>query len=191
VVPLGVLSRSVGKSFEDVIRYSSLESGGLSGSQITKDTLIRLADNINSVSNVTKAISIFKYHTLVSDNGNVLATDVPTAEGWAQAIGFKPEETKYIDNLFSYAKGNKAVVDDAVKVLQNYRNRFATEPDNRDDIGAEINAFMQTLPIEVRIKALREVSTRTPRAVYQSLSDQIKRDQQQKQIIQQMQDQNQ
>lgn len=175
--------KNVGKTFADVAKYVSLRSGGADDGPIAKDTFLRLAANISTLSNLTKAYSIFKYGTLKSANGNVIATDVPTVDGFAQAIGFAPEEQNYISHLSEYNKNNKAPLQDAVKTIEAYDLRFLTEPDNRADIGKELNAFIQLLPEEIRMQALRKAHQRAPKAFYQSLTDQIKRDQQQKALI--------
>lgn len=179
--------KSAGQATGDLVRYVAMESGGKDIGPVGRDAVLRVARQINTLGNLTKAYSIFRYGTLTSGSGAVMAQDVPTSEGFAQALGVDPEETVYISNMLSHMKDSKDVVNDYVKLVSNYRARFATEPDNREDIAKEINAAMQLMPPEIRMKVLRVVNTRTPQSVYKSVGDQIKRDQQKKQMMDEVQ----
>lgn len=174
--------KSFGQTISDLVKHTAMESGGDAG-PIARDDLIRVASQINTLGNVTKALSIFKYGTIKSAAGNVMAQDVPTAEGWAQLIGFDPEEKSYINDMMEYQKDNSQVVKDYTKLVQGYRDRFATEPDNREDISAEINAAMRIMPPDVRLKVLKNVNRSKDNSLYKSIGDAVKRDLAQKQLI--------
>lgn len=177
--------KNAGKTVIDLVKHAAYESGGDTGVEVTRDTILGLASQINSVGNLTKAYSIFKYGTVKSASGRIVSQDAPTAEGFAQAIGFRPADAAYVGHLMAYQQNQKEPLKDAVNTIVKYRQRFASEPDNRDQIGREINTFVKLLPPEIRMKALRAANSRDNKALYQSLKEQIDKDKQKRQLIKQ------
>lgn len=176
-----------GGTLASVIKYSAAESGA-QDNPLTKDAILHLAQNVSTISNVTKAMMIWKYGTMVSNKGTTIAADVPSQDAMFQIFGMAPGEGLYVSSLMEYTQDNKKAVEDAAKTIQNYRTRFVNEPDNRVDITNEINAFTRMLPEQVRIQALRKAGKVTSPGLYQGIQQQVAKSRRLEATIQEVQD---
>jgi hypothetical protein len=159
----------------DLLKYMTAESGGET-KPLTEDALLRLAKNVSTVSNAHKAYMVHKYGTLVTGKGTTLAANIPSQSAWAVALGISPSEVDDVTAAMQYLQNDREAVDEAVKTITNYRTRMVNEPDNREDIYEEINAYVKLLPPEVRIQALKKAQSRLQPSLLDGLSLQVEKD---------------
>lgn len=175
-IALGAGGSTLGSIFAglvDIARYSAAESGGDQGWEMTTATIGRLAQNVSSISNASKAYMILRYQEYMTSRGNVVLNDVPTVNAFAMMLGFTPGQ---LNNLSAATMRRNAVseqVDDAVRVIRQYRARWYNEVDNRDGINQEINAYTRLLPPLVRAEALRRAHSTTEPSLYSNVARQM------------------
>lgn len=174
------------ETIQDILKYGAAESGGDIGRPLTNEAFMRLAKNISTVSNAHKAYLVSKYGTLVSNKGTVMATDVPSESAWGVALGLAPGATDQVSSKMAYLKNNKEAVDEATKVIGNYRTQMATQPDRREEIYEEINAYVRLLPDNVRIQALKKTQGRMNNSLLEGLEMQVAKDKARIETLQQM-----
>lgn len=162
------------ETLSDVVKYGRAESGA-EDMPLTRDAILRLAMNVSTVSNLHKAYMVQKYGTLISNKGTLLA-NVPNADAFGVALGLSPAEQDQVSSSMGYLKNEKDAVAEAVKVYTNYRTQMATQPDRRDEIYQEINAYSRLLPDNIRVKALTTATRRTPQPVLDGLQQQVEKD---------------
>lgn len=162
------------ETISDIVKYGRAEAGA-EDMPLTREAILRLAMNVSTVSNLHKAYMVQKYGTLVSNKGTLMA-QVPTADAFGVALGLAPGETDQVTSAMGYLKNEKEAVEEAVKVFGNYRTQMATQPDRREEIYQEVNAYSRLLPDHVRVKALQTVTRRTPQPLLDGLSQQVEKD---------------
>lgn len=162
-----------GDALVDVTNYMVHEAGADTGTPVKPETMQRLAMNISTASNIIKAYHVFNYGTYISTKGNVIASDMPTEIGWASLLGFQPGEYDQVEAAMGYLKHEKQLVDDGSKVVRQYRTRMINEPENRQSIAEEINAFTSQFPPEIRQKILRKTNQEFDASLYNSLEKQM------------------
>lgn len=161
----------------DVLKYAVAESGGDIGRPLTRESFVRLAANISTVSNGLKAYMIYNYGTLISTKGNVMATDVPKADAFAVLLfGAQPSETELISQHFNYLKDKGKAGKEAGKVLSNYRMLMQVNPGNRREYEEELNGFIRTLSPEIRAEAYRNANMNTSQSTLDGVTQQVEKD---------------
>ena len=91
-----------------------------------------------------------------------------------------------MSSKMAYLKNNKEAVDEATKVIGNYRTQMATQPDRREEIYEEINAYVRLLPDNVRIQALKKTQGRMNNSLLEGLEMQVAKDKARIETLQQM-----
>lgn len=158
----------------DVARWAVAESGGNPEKPITRDALLKLANNISTMSNISKSYMIMKYGMLVSNKGSVLATDVPTVDGFAQAMGFSSGKALSAGVMSQYVKDKKQQSQDLATQIVNLRTKAFVEKQEPEDYIPQINALVQLAPVDVRQSALVKANRQTPQALYDSVANRYK-----------------
>jgi hypothetical protein len=162
-----------GGGLVDTVRYVVAESGS-EEKPLTREALLKMASNVSSVSNFLKAAMVMQYHTYETGNGTTLSNDVPTADAVGIALGFQPGTQENVSIMMGWQKNRTKVVDEAVKVLQNYRARFANEPDKQEEISQQVNAFTRLLPPAIRADVLARANRSMSPTLEGSLAMRIK-----------------
>lgn len=170
----GSISQAGFETLSDIVKYGRAEAGA-EDMPLTQEAILRLAMNVSTVSNLHKAYMVQKYGTLVSNKGTLMAT-VPTADAFGVALGLSPAETDQVSSAMGYLKNEKEAVEEATKVFSNYRTQMATQPDRREEIYQEINAYSRLLPDHIRVKALQMTTRRTPQPLLDGLQQQVEKD---------------
>lgn len=176
---LGGASGSIGlagfETIGEIIKYASAESGG-EYKPLTRDAVIRFAQNSSTFSNAYKAYLVYKYGTLVSQKGTTMASGLPSQDAFSVAIGLAPAETDQVTSAMLYLQDNKQQVDDLSKSITNFRTRFVNEPDNRDDINQSINMQMKLADPAIRLQAIQKAQKHFEPSMLSGLQLQIQRD---------------
>jgi ADP-ribosyltransferase-like protein len=161
----------------DVIKYAAHESGGVDSERpITREALLRLASNASTFSNLHKAYMVHKYGELLSNKGTVIAANVPSQSAFAIALSVQPAEVEDVTSAMQYLNNEKEAVDEAVKFIHNHRMRMINEPANNQDLSEEIQAYVNLLPPEIRVQALRKAQSRLQPSLLEGLTMQVERD---------------
>jgi hypothetical protein len=154
-------------SFKPFLKYMTAESGGETGGPLLERDLRDLASNVSTVSNVLKFMMLRNYGEYVTAKGKIQATDVPTENAWFQLLlGAAPSEADEISARMNYFKNKKKTVDEASRVVEQYRTEIVNHPERSEEISAQINAFVRMLDADIRRDVLEGA-----RAPSQSLLD--------------------
>lgn len=164
--------------------YATKESGANTGYPLTRDAVLKLAAEMSTVGNGLKAYQVFKYGTYVTNTGTVLASDVPKVDAFGVAVGFQLGKVDQVSAMMDLGKFDSQWVDQAAKVIQNYRTKMTYEPDKVGELGDQINLFVKLLPPSIRVKALQKAHNGTPIDLYTSQARSIAHDKAQAMMIQ-------
>lgn len=162
-----------GGTLLEVINHMMSEAGADTGEPVKPEALKRLAMNISTASNAVKAYYVFNYGTYISNKGTVIADNMPTEAGLAAILGFQPGEYDQVEAAMAYNKNETELVNEAAKIVGNYRTRMINEPENRQSIAEEIQAFTMQFPPEVRQRILRKTNREYDASLYSSLERQM------------------
>jgi hypothetical protein len=152
--PTGSTLWSASETFANVVKWAAAESGG-EGYPITKDTINKLAMEISTWSNTSKAIMALNYGYYVSKSGAVTA-DLPTQTAFFLALGFQPGQAQLDGYKAAYLKDKNDMISDASKQIRNWRQEAAHNPDKRDENMAKVNTLVRMLPVDIKDQVLRK-----------------------------------
>lgn len=162
--------------FKVVTSYMTAESGD-TDRPMTRDALTRLVSNISTVGNITKALMVYNYGIYQSNSGTALANDLPSQTAFAVMLGIQPAEMDEISAMMAHFKDKGKQVDEAAKVINTYRTRMINQPDQRETLEGEINAFVRLLPEDVRRDALERAHSQVDPSLYASLVERLEKEQ--------------
>ena len=167
-----------------ILKYSLHEAGGTAVEPLTERAVTNLARNITSVSTALKARAIINYGEFINNSGKVTVDNVPDSAALGVILfGAQPGKTEDITAMAQYYKGKKKVVDEAARVIEQYRVEMLNHPDRVDELSSEINLFVNLLDEDVRRSALAQAHEQTSPSLYASYAERRERDRQQKAIM--------
>lgn len=151
------VAKDLVEDFMPYLKYMLAESGGNTGRPPPYRGFLNLASNISTVSNALKFMMIRNHGRYISTNGNVSADDVPADAAWYVLLtGSKPGEMDELAAQMSYLKNRDAVVKEAARVVEQYRSELFIRPEDHEEIGDEINIFIQHLDPSIRASVLAQ-----------------------------------
>ena len=181
------ITADVVEDLKPFLSYMSAESGGDTGRIAPERAWRNLANNIASVSNVTKAMMLWNYGEYVSGSGRTMATDLPNHTGWTVLLfGAQPGEMDLVGAQMAFSKNRKETVDEAAKIVEQYRVEMLNHPDRAEELGDEINIFVNLLDTDIRRSVLAQAHSRVDPSLYQSVADRMERDRTQRDMIKRM-----
>lgn len=166
----------VGKTLQPVYEYMTAESGDESR-PLTRDALMRVAANISTVGNALRAYLVYNYGTYMTNSGSTTVSGLPSQTAWAVALGIQPAEFDELAVMRNYLGNKDKAVKEAAKVITNYRVRMLNQPDQRETLAEEINAFVRMLPPDIRARALQQAHDQVDPSLYASLVERLEREQ--------------
>lgn len=164
----------------DAIRYAVAERGQFNA---TYGAFLRVAKQISTVGNSAKAYYAMRHGTYVSNSGTVLSHDMDKMDALFLAFGIQPGFLDDFSSKMSYLKNEKERVDEIAKLRSNLLQRYVTEPDNREEILDDISALRALTDDNTWYKAVKASSRYTPTEMYESIGQQVAKDQQQKALF--------
>jgi len=180
------ITEDLAKSLMPFIKYSMDASGGDPGRALEQRHLKAIAMNISSLSNLTKFMLIRNYGEYTTNKGRVMANDVPAVNAWATLLlGAAPAESDQIGAIMAYQKDRKKVVTEATTVIEQYNVQVLNHPDRADDLGLELNAFLNMLDPEVKREAI-EKARKPDESLLASLEERMERQQAERDVINQL-----
>lgn len=181
----GSIMGETAKNLVDVLKYAAAESGAdIDEIPMTREALLKTASGISTVGNGLKAYMVFKYGTILTNRGTTVAAGLPPQQAFASALSFSPGQQDQLSTLMAHRLERKESVEQAARVIQNYRTRMLNEPDNRQEIMQQINIFTKLLPTDIRKDALRKAHQTTSKSLYDGLARQMEKERVQQQMIQ-------
>lgn len=172
------------KTFGNLLKHVVAESGA-DDMPLVKEDVIRTLQNASTMSYAMKAMLAFNYGEMVSNKGTVGSADLPKANAAFALLGIPPGEQDQISAMMQFRKDKNKMVDEAAKYIQDHRTRMVYEPDNRESIANQINAYVRLLPEDVRIKALKKAGRFDNKAMIDSLRQQMDKDKAQADMVKQ------
>jgi hypothetical protein len=134
-----------------------------------------MARNVTTVNNALKAYMVYRYGTYESSTGFTTLHDLPPSTALAVAFSFVPGETDGVTALRSWRDNREESINDAARVITQYRINMLNRPDQRETLGEEINAFVRLLPDEIRQEALARANRSVDRSYYESMTQYYER----------------
>jgi hypothetical protein len=185
----GQLAEQSGETLYNLMKYAVQESGGQTERPVTGDDIKNMALNIGAISNAQKAYLILKYGQMVSKQGEVSASGLPTATAFeVMLLGGTPGNVDHISRMMDWRSDEAKAVKEASQVIEGFRQRAWSQPDNAENYTNQVNYYVSMLPPEIAQKALREATRNLDPDLEQSLNKQIQREQAQKVMIQNVQE---
>lgn len=167
-----------------ILKYSLHEAGGPATGPLTERAVTNLARNITSLSVGFKVNAILKYGHFIDSSGKVVVDGVPSSSAFGVILlGAQPGQTDDISAMASYYKNKKDAVDEASKVIQQYRQELFNHPDRVDELSSEINLFVNLLDEDIRTSAIEQAHDATDPSLYASYANRRERDRQQKALM--------
>lgn len=164
------------------IKHVVAESGA-QDYPLSKDDWIKFAEEASTFSYAQKAYVGLQYHAFISTKGTLVAKDLPTADAFYFALGIQPGEQNDVAAASGYLKDRKQAILNATKWYTSKINEMSVEPDRRDEIAAQVNAYSRTLPNDIRFEALRKSRRTMPDSIVHSLGLQMERDKAQREMM--------
>lgn len=167
------ISTQAGQTLGSVMRYAMAESGG-GDWQLTKDSLVKLADNISSFSYAHKAYLVDKYGMYKSARGTVQGSDLPSADTFFVALGLQPEQFESMGYMQDYLKDQQSIVSEASAQVRNWRQESFNNPDKMEENEKKVNALMQLYDPSVRTQILKQTNKITDKSFYDHVAEQYR-----------------
>lgn len=168
---LGGATFSIGKQtvpiLRDIVYYTYAETGGDQGWTITKDNLLKLAMQVSTLSNVTKAMLASNYGIYKSNSGTIAATDLPKADTFWIALGMVPQKVEDASIMNSYVQDQKTTISEAARTLRNWRQEAFYNPDKYEENKQKANMFTKLLPVNIKNQVLKQVNSTTDNSFYE------------------------
>lgn len=170
------ISTQIGKTMANAISYAMAESGGDQGFAATKDNILKVAMNISTLSNITKAVTAYNYGMYRSASGSVQASDLPKADAFWIALGLRPQEVEDLGLMKSYLDNKDHVIAEASKQLRDWRQEAFNNDDKFEENRQKANTFINLLPIEIRSDVVKRANSTTDKSFYEHVAQKYQRE---------------
>ncbi len=160
---------------EPIVEYVTAESGDPTN-PMNRDALLRVATNVSTIGNITKALMVYNYGIYRTNTGTTSVTDLPSVTAFAVALGIQPAEMDEITTMMSHFKDKSKQADEAARVINNYRTDLLNRPDQRLTIQEDINTFVRLLPDDIRRRALQRANETVDPSLYAGLTERLERE---------------
>lgn len=175
------------KDLKPFLSYMSAESGGDIGRLPSDRAFRNLAMNITSVSTALKFMMVRNHGIYIDNNGNYRVSGIPSQTAWwSLLLGAQPGETNYQGAMMTYMKERGKAVDEAVKVVEQYRREMIAHPERYEDLGEEINIFVSHLDPDIRRSVLAQAHRQTHSDVASSIEERYQKLQTEREMLNQL-----
>ena len=159
------ITGAISKTLTDVVKYSAAE-GGVQG-PITRDNLIKVADNVATFSNFHKAYLADRYGIYRSQSGTISGSDLPREDAMWFALGLgRPQEADTAEFQKAFIDRKEDIVKEAATRVRNWRQEAFTRPDIREENAQKVNTFLQLYPADVRMEIIKRTNKITDKSFY-------------------------
>ena len=165
----------VGETLKPIVEYVTAESGD-EGRPFIGDAMMRMAKNISTVGNLTKAYMVYNYGIYQSNNGTTTVDGLPSGTAFAVALSLQPAELDELSAINSFRKNRSKHVEEAAKVISRYRTDMLNRPDQAETLAEEINIFVRLLPEDIRADALQRAQRNVDPSLYASMVEYMEKE---------------
>lgn len=149
--------KSLGGSLWDAQRYAFAESGGDMGKDAIRDEgILRMFQEISTVSNVTKAMMVNNYGIYKSKGGTIQADGLPAENAIYIALGYQPQTVDSTGHMMTYLKNKEDATKELSKTLRNWRQEAFTNPDKFIENYKKANFLIKMTPVDIRRDVIRQ-----------------------------------
>lgn len=165
------ISTSIGETIGNVAKYAYAETGGNGNYEITRESLLKMAMNVSSISNTVKGLLAYNYGIYKSNSGNLQATDLPQADAFWVALGLRPQELDELSSIKNYLDNKEDSIKEAANQVRLWRTEAFRSPDKFNENMEKVNTFMALLPADVRQDVLRRTNRITDDSFYDYVTE--------------------
>jgi hypothetical protein len=142
----------MGGDMGNAIKYLLAEQGQ-SDMPMTRDSLLRLANNVSTFGNISKAYMIHRYGLYVSSDLNPLASGLPDEYAFAAILSYKPAITEQTAAGFDYLDSRKELVDDLAGTIKRYQSLMITDVSRAPEYTEQLGLIMQLYEPDIQNQA--------------------------------------
>jgi hypothetical protein len=162
------------KTLGDVLKFAAVE--GPTG-DITRENLVKMADNVSTFSNFHKAWLVSQYGIYKSQKGTVLGADIPSEDALWFALGLgRPQEADTADYQMSYMDGKETVVKEAATQIRNWRQEAFSNPDKVDENANKQWTLLALYPPDVQRQIMKRTNNITDKSFYDRVQSKFDRE---------------
>ena len=168
-----------GKSMKNALYYTFAETGADMGDKsLAGEEWQKLAGEISTVSNFTKAIYFAQYGLYKSKKGTTLSTanQMPEENAWFFALGFTPGAQNQANAQAAYLKHKDEVVKETASQLRNWRTEAHLNPDKWEENAKKANALINLVPNDIRKEVLKRTNSTTPQSFYDYMGEKYEKE---------------
>jgi hypothetical protein len=181
--PLWGITKDTSKTFWDVIKSVSAESGGDTGLPLTSASVMNFAKNISSFNNAYKAYMVWNYGQYVTKTGKIALDDLPSTDAFAVFLGLAPGEYRDYVAKQDWRRNRGETVKEVSDKIVEYRQRLVREVDNADAIISEQELLRAMTPQDIWIDALSEAGrNKIGESIYDGLARRYELEKQQQEV---------
>lgn len=150
--------KSAGETGIDLLKYTTAESGADMGEDgLREEEFLKLASEISTFGNISKAILAGQYGIYKSKNGTIYP-GLPKTDAFYIALGFKPQQIDTLAHMSKYTKNQDEVINDASNQIRKWRQEAFYNEDMMDKNARKANALIRMLPAHLRTKVLKKAN---------------------------------
>jgi hypothetical protein len=181
--PLWSITKDTSKTFWDVVKSVTAESGGDTGLPLTSAAAVNLAKNISSFNNAYKAYMVWNYGQYITKTGKVALDDLPSTDAFAVFLGLAPGEYRDYVAKQDWRRNRQETVKGVSDKILEYRQRLVREVDNADAIISEQEMLRAITPPDIWIDALSDASrSKVGESIYDGLARRYEIEKQQQEV---------
>lgn len=150
--------KSAGTTGLGLLKYTVAESGGDMGMDgLAGDEFLKLASEVSTFNNITKAMLAAQYGIYRSKSGTDYP-DIPKTDAFYIALGYRPQEIATLGHMMRYNEKKDEAIKDAANQLKKWRQQAFNNPDDMEPNMKKANALIRLLPEDVRREAIKRAN---------------------------------
>jgi hypothetical protein len=133
----------------DMVNYLRRAAhGNVEGVSVPRESFIRMANNVSSINNSTKALMIRNFGILQSSNQTPLVAGLDPSYSIEALFSLQPEQMRELSQNFNYLEDREQTVSDVADVINRYNIMILENPDRIGDLNNELSAFISLIHSE-------------------------------------------
>lgn len=151
--------KSAGGTGLDLLKYTVAESGGDMGTDgLAGDAFLKLAQEVSTFNNITKAMVAAQYGIYKSKNGTIYE-DLPKTDAFYIALGYRPQEIATLGHMMRYNEKKDEAIKDAANQLKKWRQEAFANKDTMEPNMKKANALIRLLPEDIRRDVIKRANS--------------------------------
>lgn len=181
----GSIYTSIIPTIGKAIEYSWSEAAGEVPEGFSSDAWIALAREISTGNNIHNASLAAMYGIYKSKSGTLYASNLPPETAFFSALGFQPRQVSAAADLMEKSNEDK-VVEEAAKLVTNWRQEAFTIPDKWDTNREKVQAYLALFPSHTRKLILDRAQKIQDPSLFDKLSRKAEEEMNEKQVYEYM-----